>query len=245
MHDPGFRGIPSGVGAQRRVPRRQARASATPSAPGKPSRDANGGDVQHCTTGINDIVRKKSARLDFQREFRQAARVAGLVTVAVSAICAKSCDHACLPSSRRCPHDPASRRRSRAVRKASCFLRKRFSAESWARDPMASTVYVERQVKPRRADDATRITLVALSWLIDWRRVLTVVKPDTLIRWHRRGFQLFGRPRLPEDHATPDLGDGVGESNVGRDADWVTATFRVYSTYSSCWKSAHVESATG
>ena len=32
-------------------------------------------------------------------------------------------------------------------------------------------LYVERQVKPRRADDATRITLVALSRLIEWRRV--------------------------------------------------------------------------
>ena len=40
-------------------------------------------------------------------------------------------------------------------------------------------LYAERQVKPRRADDATRITLVVLSWLIDWRRILTVVKPDT------------------------------------------------------------------
>jgi putative transposase len=30
-------------------------------------------------------------------------------------------------------------------------------------------LYVERQVKPRRADNATRIALVALSWLIDWR----------------------------------------------------------------------------
>jgi hypothetical protein len=54
-------------------------------------------------------------------------------------------------------------------------------------------LYVERQVKPRRADDATRITLVALSWLIDWRRVLTVVKPDTLMRLHRKGFQLVWR----------------------------------------------------
>jgi hypothetical protein len=27
-------------------------------------------------------------------------------------------------------------------------------------------------VKPRRADDATRITLVALSSLIEWRRIL-------------------------------------------------------------------------
>src|SRR5437762_10610248 len=43
-------------------------------------------------------------------------------------------------------------------------------------------VYRERQVKPRRADDATRITLVMLSHLIDWRAVLTIVKPDTLIR---------------------------------------------------------------
>src|SRR2546426_4307840 len=68
-------------------------------------------------------------------------------------------------------------------------------------------LYLERQVKPRRADDATRMALVALSWLIDWRPILTVVKPATLIRWHRKGFQLFwrwksrprGRPRLPAD----------------------------------------------
>ena len=66
-------------------------------------------------------------------------------------------------------------------------------------------LYMERQVKPHRADDATRITLVAMSWLIDWRRVLTVVQPDTLIRWQRKGFRLLwrwksrprGRPRLP------------------------------------------------
>jgi len=66
-------------------------------------------------------------------------------------------------------------------------------------------LYLDRQVKPRRADDATRIAPVALAWLVDWRHILTVVKPDTLIRWHRKGFQLFwrcksrprGRPKLP------------------------------------------------
>jgi putative transposase len=66
-------------------------------------------------------------------------------------------------------------------------------------------LYLERQVKPRRADDATRIALVALSRWIDWRQLLVVVKPDTLIRWHRKGFGLFwrwkstapGRPRIP------------------------------------------------
>ena len=37
-------------------------------------------------------------------------------------------------------------------------------------------LYRERQVKPRRADDATRITLVMLSRLIEWRALLTIVK---------------------------------------------------------------------
>jgi len=66
-------------------------------------------------------------------------------------------------------------------------------------------LYLERQVKPCRADDATRITLVALSRLVDWRQLLVIVKPDTLIRWHRKGFRLFwrwrskgpGRPPIP------------------------------------------------
>jgi hypothetical protein len=57
----------------------------------------------------------------------------------------------------------------------------------------------------RRSDGATRIMLVVLSQLIDWRRVLTVLQPATLIRWHRKGFRLFwtwksrprGRPRVP------------------------------------------------
>jgi len=41
--------------------------------------------------------------------------------------------------------------------------------------------------------------------LFEWRDALTVVKPDTLIRWHRKGFRMFwkwksgsaGRPRVP------------------------------------------------
>src|SRR5262245_26041807 len=66
-------------------------------------------------------------------------------------------------------------------------------------------LYLERQATPRRANDATRITLVALSRFVDWRRVLTIVTPKTLLRWHRQGFRLFwrwksrapGRPPIP------------------------------------------------
>ena len=43
-------------------------------------------------------------------------------------------------------------------------------------------LYRERQIKPRRADDPTRITLVMLSGMIDWRPVLTIVQPAMLIR---------------------------------------------------------------
>src|SRR5262245_29781042 len=66
-------------------------------------------------------------------------------------------------------------------------------------------LYIERKTKPRRATDCVRFTLAQLSRFFDWRNALTIVKPDTLIRWHRKGFRLFwkwksrprGRPRIP------------------------------------------------
>lgn len=38
-------------------------------------------------------------------------------------------------------------------------------------------------MKPRRASDSIRFTLAQLSRFFEWRDGLTVVKPDTLIRW--------------------------------------------------------------
>jgi transposase InsO family protein len=68
-------------------------------------------------------------------------------------------------------------------------------------------MFQEHQVKPHRANDATRWVMAALSLWFEWRDALVVVKPDTLIRWHRQGFRLFcrrksrpvGRPRLPQE----------------------------------------------
>lgn len=67
-------------------------------------------------------------------------------------------------------------------------------------------LYQERSVKPRRLDPATRVVLVLLSRLVDWRALLSVVQPDTLIRWHRQGWRLLwrcksrpGRPPIPRD----------------------------------------------
>src|SRR5687768_5874983 len=68
-------------------------------------------------------------------------------------------------------------------------------------------LFQERKVKPRRADDSTRWMMATLSRVFTWRDALWNVKPDTLIRWHRKGFRVFwrwkssppGRPRLPKD----------------------------------------------
>ena len=49
-------------------------------------------------------------------------------------------------------------------------------------------MYVERGGRPRRPDAATRVSLTLLSKLFDWRASLVVVRPETLIRWHRAGF---------------------------------------------------------
>src|SRR5688572_3856924 len=40
--------------------------------------------------------------------------------------------------------------------------------------------YLERGARPQRTDNASRIALVLLSHLIEWRELLTIVRPDTL-----------------------------------------------------------------
>jgi putative transposase len=68
-------------------------------------------------------------------------------------------------------------------------------------------LYLEREVKPRRATDATRLSMVLFSRLFAWQNALVNVKPETFLGWHRKGFHLLwrwksrprGRPRLPEE----------------------------------------------
>jgi len=69
------------------------------------------------------------------------------------------------------------------------------------------TFFIEREQTPRRTDNFTRFTMVTLAKLFEWRNAVIVVKADTLIRWHRKGFRLFwrwksrpkGRPPVPEE----------------------------------------------
>lgn len=66
--------------------------------------------------------------------------------------------------------------------------------------------YCERKIKHRPLTDAARLSLVFWSRLLEWKDALMIVKPETLIGWHRRGFKLFwrwksrpGRPALPRE----------------------------------------------
>jgi hypothetical protein len=62
-------------------------------------------------------------------------------------------------------------------------------------------LFKERGIKPRRIDAATRSSLAWLSRFCDWRSCVIVVRPETVVRWHRAGWRLFwrykSRPRRP------------------------------------------------
>jgi len=65
-------------------------------------------------------------------------------------------------------------------------------------------LFMERGVRPRRIDAATRASLAVLGKMFDWRKALVLVQPATMIGWHRAGWRLLwrlkcraGRPRIP------------------------------------------------
>jgi len=68
--------------------------------------------------------------------------------------------------------------------------------------------YARLQQRPRLKPEE-RVFCVALSRIWEgWRSPLVLVKPATVIAWHRRGFQRYwrhksgkpGRPRIPAEH---------------------------------------------
>ena len=85
-------------------------------------------------------------------------------------------------------------RPTESVRAENLFLRRQLA------------LFMERGVRPRRIDAATRVSLAALAKLFDWRGALIVVQPATMIRWHREGWRILwrvksraGRPPIPAE----------------------------------------------
>jgi putative transposase len=71
-------------------------------------------------------------------------------------------------------------RPSSAIRAENLVLRKQLAR------------YVERGIKLRRVDHATRISLALFTQLFDWRDVVVIVRPSTIVRWHRLAGGSFG-----------------------------------------------------
>ena len=66
--------------------------------------------------------------------------------------------------------------------------------------------YIERGIKPRRVDHATRVSLSVFSRLFNWRDAIVIVRPSTIVRWHRLGWRILwrwkcraGRPPIPPE----------------------------------------------
>ena len=74
-------------------------------------------------------------------------------------------------------------------------------------------LFQERQVRPRRADAATRWMMAALSQWFAWRNALVNVQADTLLRWHlhpgllRKLEDLYRRAHPDGEMTTGDLID--------------------------------------
>jgi putative transposase len=76
-------------------------------------------------------------------------------------------------------------------------------------------------MRPSRLRAAARFSLLVWSRLCAWRNALVIVKPETPIGWHRKGFKLFwkwksrpGRPRIPSRTSSGDRGNGWGKSDL-------------------------------
>jgi hypothetical protein len=93
-----------------------------------------------------------------------------------------------------------------------------------------------RTSESARLRPSDRVFWVGLSKLWDgWPSALVIVKPETVIRWHRKGFQLFwrrksrsskvGRPRIPRSHIA--FIKRMSEDNPGWGEDKIALELRL------------------
>jgi len=70
-------------------------------------------------------------------------------------------------------------------------------------------MFQERNIRPHRAQDPARWLMACSSRLFDWRDAFVVVKPNAVIRWHRRGKSYpkdFLKYFAAKTHLTPRRG---------------------------------------
>ena len=56
-------------------------------------------------------------------------------------------------------------------------------------------VLQRRKPRPRLEDADRRFWVLACRWFVGWRSSVLIVKPETVLRWHRRGWRTYWRRR--------------------------------------------------
>ena len=113
------------------------------------------------------------------------------------------------------------------IRYLACFLaaaaksKSRLAAENLCLRQQL-LVLKRRQARPRIRDADRRFWVLACRWFSNWRDHLIIVKPDTVIRWHRIGWKAHWRRRSrhpgkagrkPADHETRRLIRRMAQEN--------------------------------
>jgi putative transposase len=71
-------------------------------------------------------------------------------------------------------------------------------------------IVLERQVvRPKLTQHDRRVLVLLASRIQGWREALVVVKPDTLLRWHREGFRLYWGRRSRAKQGRPETSPEV------------------------------------
>jgi hypothetical protein len=56
-------------------------------------------------------------------------------------------------------------------------------------------VLQRRKPRPRLTDSDRRLWILAYRWFVSWQTSLLIVKPETVLRWHRQGWRGYWRRR--------------------------------------------------
>jgi putative transposase len=69
-------------------------------------------------------------------------------------------------------------------------------------------IVINRQVKKPQFTPLDRLLLVSLASKVEaWKQALLIIKPDTLLHWHRQGFKLFWRFKSKAKKAKPKISE--------------------------------------
>ena len=95
----------------------------------------------------------------------------------------------------------------------------------WLRKQLV--VLPRRKPRPRLEEADRRFWILACRWFSGWRTSLLIVKPETVLRWHRQGWRTYWPAFTPHREAgpPPDCGgtsSKMGHIVLGADGHFVT-----------------------